>query len=311
MTQAQVPVIIVPWGSSSVAHGSVTTFEAIRQWVSDNNVQAIVRRAGPMGTDYLEPQVDIIMPGQPRVSYAHITADKVPDLLGSIIYRNDLRPDLAVCIYGTDEWDGAEIGIRGIPAARELDFWKLQQRIVARNLGYTDPESIDDYIARGGYEALKRVLFTMTPEQVIKLVTDAGLRGRGGAGFPAGIKWDGGRKARRTPKYVICNSHEGEPNVFKDRRLHEGDPHQILEGIIIESFAVGTPWAYMYVGDEYPLAIHRTKVAGQQAYEAVAILVEHAAIRRVPENRRRRTSVLEFAERRHHLPRSAAIGGLE
>src|SRR5437588_5015407 len=97
MTQAQVPVIIVPWGSSSVAHGSVTTFEAIRQWVSDNNVQAIVRRAGPMGTDYLEPQVDIIMPGQPRVSYAHITADKVPDLLGSIIYRNDLRPDLAVC----------------------------------------------------------------------------------------------------------------------------------------------------------------------------------------------------------------------
>src|SRR5919202_6456441 len=111
MTQAEVPVIIVPWGSSSVAHGVVATFEAIRQWLSDNNVRAIVRRAGPMGTHYLEPQVDIIMPGSPRVSYAHITADKVPDLLNSVLQQNDLRPDLAVCIYGTEEWDGAELGI--------------------------------------------------------------------------------------------------------------------------------------------------------------------------------------------------------
>lgn len=268
MSQSQVPVIVVPWGSSSVAHGSVTTFEAIREWIQSNNVRAILRRSGPMGTDYLEPQVDIIMPGQPRISYSHITADKVPDLLSSVIQRGDPRPDLAVCIYGTDEWDGAEVGIRGIPAARELDFWKLQQRMVARNLGYIDPESVDDYIARGGYEALKRVLSSMSPEEVIQQVKDAGLRGRGGAGFPTATKWEGGRKARKTPKYVICNSHEGEPNVFKDRRLHEGDPHQILEGLIIMAYAVGTPWAYFYVGDEYPLAIHRTKIAVQQAYAA-------------------------------------------
>ena len=102
MTAADVPVIIVPWGSSSVAHGSPQTFEAIREWLSDNNVRAIVRRAGPMGTHYLEPQVDIILPGSPRISYAHITADKAPDLLDSVLRRNDLRPDLAVCIYGTD-----------------------------------------------------------------------------------------------------------------------------------------------------------------------------------------------------------------
>jgi NADH:ubiquinone oxidoreductase subunit F (NADH-binding) len=268
MTQADVPVIIVPWGSSSVAHGAANTFEAIREWVSENNVRAIVRRAGPMGTHYLEPQVDIVMPGSPRVSYGHVTADKVPDLLDSVIRRDDLRSDLATCIYGTDEWDGAELGIRGIPVARELDFWKLQQRVVGRNLGYIDPESIDDYIARGGYEALKRVLSGMNPDEVIQMMSDAGLRGRGGAGFPAGTKWAGGRKARKTPKYVICNSHEGEPNVFKDRLLHEGDPHQILEGLIIECFAVGTPWGYFYVGDEYPLAIHRTKVAVEQAYAA-------------------------------------------
>ena len=268
MSKADLPVIIVPWGSSSVAHGVVSTFEAIRQWLADNHIKAIVRRAGPMGTDWLEPQVDIILPGHPRISYVRITADKVPDLLDSVLRRNDLRPDLALCVYGTEMWDGAEVGIRGIPPARELDYWKLQQRIVSRNLGYIDPESIDDYIARGGYEALKRVLFTMTPEQVIQLIKDSGLRGRGGAGFPTGIKWEGGRKARNTPKYVICNSHEGEPNVFKDRRLHEGDPHQILEGLIIMAYAVGTPWAYFYVGDEYPLAIHRTKVAVQQAYAA-------------------------------------------
>ena len=268
MTQAEVPVIIVPWGSSSVAHGGVTTFEAVRDWVQQNNVKAIVRRAGPMGTDYLEPQVDIILPGNPRVSYAHVTADKVPDLLGSVLMRGDLRPDMAVCIYGTDEWDGAEIGFHGIPAARELDFWKLQQRVVSRNLGYIDPESIDDYLARGGYEALKRVLFGVSPDDLIKMVTDAGLQGRGGAGFPTGTKWAGGRKSRKTPKYVICNAHEGEPNVFKDRRLLEGDPHEVLEGMILQCFAVGTPWAYFYVGDEYPLAIHRTKIAVEQAYAA-------------------------------------------
>src|SRR5438067_13463895 len=96
MTQAQVPVIVVPWGSSSVAHGVISTFETIRKWLSTNNIQAIVRRAGPMGTHYLEPQVDIIMPGQPRVSYAHITAEKVPELLESVLRRNDLRPDLAI-----------------------------------------------------------------------------------------------------------------------------------------------------------------------------------------------------------------------
>ncbi|HEY0069779.1 MAG TPA: NADH-ubiquinone oxidoreductase-F iron-sulfur binding region domain-containing protein [Chloroflexia bacterium] len=268
MTQAEVPVIIVPWGSSSVAHGVVATFEEIRQWLSENEVKAIVRRAGPMGTHYLEPQVDIILPGMPRISYAHITADKVGDLLHSVLELNDLRPDLAVCIYGTEEWDGAELGVRGIPVAKELDFWKLQQRMVGRNLGYIDPESIDDYIARGGYEALKRVLSGISPDDVIQMISDSGLRGRGGAGFPTGTKWSGGRKARKTPKYVICNSHEGEPNVFKDRALHEGDPHQIVEGLIIQAYAVGTPWAYMYVGDEYPLAIHRTKIAVQQAYAA-------------------------------------------
>jgi NADH:ubiquinone oxidoreductase subunit F (NADH-binding) len=268
MSSATMPVIIVPWGSSSVAHGADSTFETIRAWMAANNSKAIVRRAGPMGTHYLEPQVDIIMPGQPRISYAHITADKVPELLESVLNRGDMRPDLAVCIYGTETWDGAEAGIKGIPAAKELDFWKLQHRIVSRNLGYIDPESIDDYIARGGYEALKRVLFNMNPDEVIKTVTDSGLRGRGGAGFPTGVKWDGGRKARKTPKYVICNSHEGEPNVFKDRALHEGDPHQIIEGLVIQCFAVGTPWAYIYIGDEYPLAIHRQKVAVQQAYAA-------------------------------------------
>jgi len=143
MSSATEPVIIVPWGSSSVAHGADSTFETIRAWMAANNAKAIVRRAGPMGTHYLEPQVDIIMPGQPRISYAHITADKVPELLESVLNRGDMRPDLAVCIYGTETWDGAEAGIKGIPAAKELDFWKLQHRIVSRNLGYIDmPEDV-------------------------------------------------------------------------------------------------------------------------------------------------------------------------
>ena len=120
------------------------------------------------------------------------------------------------------------------------------------DFGVIDPDSIEDAIARGAYSALSKVLFEMTPEDAIAEVTASGLRGRGGAGFPAGIKWESGRKARARPKFVAVNSHEGEPNVYKDRRIHEGDPHKILEGMLIASVVCGAERAYNYIGGEYP-----------------------------------------------------------
>jgi NADH:ubiquinone oxidoreductase subunit F (NADH-binding) len=129
------------------------------------------------------------------------------------------------------------------------------------DFGVIEPDSIEDAIARGAYSALSKVLFEMTPEEAIAEVTASGLRGRGGAGFPAGIKWESGRKARARPKFVAVNSHEGEPNVYKDRRIHEGDPHKILEGMLIASVVCGAERAYNYIGGEYPLAIKRFRRA--------------------------------------------------
>jgi NADH:ubiquinone oxidoreductase subunit F (NADH-binding) len=129
------------------------------------------------------------------------------------------------------------------------------------DFGVIEPESIEDAIARGAYNSLVKVLFEMTAEEAIAEVTAANLRGRGGAGFPAGIKWESGRKARNTPKFVVVNSHEGEPNVYKDRRIHEGDPHKILEGMLISSVVCGAERAYNYIGGEYPLAIARFRKA--------------------------------------------------
>ena len=116
-------------------------------------------------------------------------------------------------------------------------------------------------IARGAYSGYFKALFEMSAEEVIAEMTSANLRGRGGAGFPAGIKWESGRKARNNPKFIVCNSHEGEPNVYKDRRIHEGDPHRILEGLLIAAVTVGAERAYNYIGGEYPLAIRRFRKA--------------------------------------------------
>ena len=260
------PVILVGWGSCSVAHGAVETFRAIGAWLKANNVNAVLRRTGCIGPDYAEPLVDILLPNGPRICYSGITADRVPELLQSTLRQNQIKKEWAFCVFDKADFNNSTQGVQGVPAAKELDQFRLQKRIVMSNMGYIDPESIDDYIARGGYSMLRQVLAGMKPEDIIKTITDSNLRGRGGAGFPAGIKWDGARKARRSPKYVICNAHEGEPNVFKDRRLLESDPHAVLEGMIIQCYAIGTPWAYFYVGDEYPLAIHRTKEAVKAAY---------------------------------------------
>ena len=154
-----------------------------------------------------------------------------------------------------------------IPSYQDIDFYKKQERIVLANCGKINPESIDEYISIGGYEALGKALTEMTPEEVIEEVKTAGLRGRGGAGFPTGLKWDFTRKADGDKKYLICNADEGDPGAFMDRSLLEGDPHRIIEGMIIAAYAIGCDEAYVYVRAEYPLAIIRLQKAIDQAEE--------------------------------------------
>jgi NADH:ubiquinone oxidoreductase subunit F (NADH-binding)/(2Fe-2S) ferredoxin len=152
-------------------------------------------------------------------------------------------------------------------AVEDIDFYKKQYRIVLRNCGFINPENIDEYIARDGYEALEKVLFDMTPEDVIGELKTAGLRGRGGAGFPTWMKWNFTKMAQNDVKYVACNADEGDPGAYMDRSTLEGDPHSILEGMTICGHTIGASKGFIYIRAEYPLAIHRLEIAIAQAHE--------------------------------------------
>lgn len=239
-------VVSVGVGSSSIAKGALDVLAECERLAA--NQAMVVRKVGVDGADWMEVQVQVKLPGQPAIYYGHVTVEDVPALLAGKL-------------------DGKAIGVEGdapvgsIPPLKSLPFYKYQQRIVLADVGVIDPDSIEDAIARGAYSAYFKVLFEMSAEEAISEMTAAVLRGRGGAGFPAGVKWESGRKARATPKFVVCNSHEGEPNVYKDRRIHEGDPHRILEGILIACIVCGAERGYNYVGGEYPLAIKRFRKA--------------------------------------------------
>ncbi|MFW5786769.1 MAG: NADH-quinone oxidoreductase subunit NuoF [Halanaerobiales bacterium] len=154
-----------------------------------------------------------------------------------------------------------------IPSYKEIDFYKKQKRIVLSNCGKIDPESIDEYIAMGGYEAAGKALTEMQSQEVIDVVKDSGLRGRGGGGFPTGLKWQFAREAEGNKKYIICNADEGDPGAFMDRSLLEGDPHRVIEGMIICAYAIGAEEGYVYVRAEYPLALKRLRAAISGAEE--------------------------------------------
>ena len=154
------------------------------------------------------------------------------------------------------------------PRYEDLDFFKMQRHIAMRNCGFIDPDNLLHYVARGGYFALHTALTAMTPEEVIEAVTTAGLRGRGGGGFPTGVKWASCRKAQGWPKYVLCNADEGDPGAYMDRSLIEGDPHSILEGMLIGAYAIGSSEGYIYVRAEYPLAVKTLQRAIFAAREA-------------------------------------------
>ncbi len=154
-----------------------------------------------------------------------------------------------------------------IPSYREIDFYKKQKRIVLTNCGKIDPESIEEYIAYGGYEAAGKALTTMIPEEIIEEIKESALRGRGGGGFPTGLKWQFAGQAKSTKKYIICNADEGDPGAFMDRSLLEGDPHRVIEGMIIAAYAIGADEGYVYARAEYPLAIKRLRKAIKEAEE--------------------------------------------
>jgi NADH:ubiquinone oxidoreductase subunit F (NADH-binding)/(2Fe-2S) ferredoxin/NAD-dependent dihydropyrimidine dehydrogenase PreA subunit len=198
-----------------------------------------------------------IMIVQPEgIFYQNLTPKDVPHLIEEHLIKG--RP-IEKLMYVPAK------GKPAIPTLSDIDFFSKQRLIVLRNRGLIDPEVIDEYIARDGYQALAKVLTSMTPEQVIDEVKRSGLRGRGGAGFPTGLKWEFTRKSEGDEKHVICNADEGDPGAFMDRSVIESDPFSVLEGMAIGAYAIGATHGYVYIREEYPLAMKRLKIAIAQA----------------------------------------------
>lgn len=192
------------------------------------------------------------------IFYTHVKLEDVPEIVQC--HLRDGKPIERLFYHDPVTGDV-------IPYHCDIKFYNKQRRVVLHNCGYIDPEDIDDYLATGGYQALRKVLFEMTPEQVIEEVKRSGLRGRGGAGFPTGLKWEFCRKAPGEEKYMICNADEGDPGAFMDRSILEADPHSVIEGMIIAAYAMGATGGYIYVRAEYPLAVRRLRIALKQAEE--------------------------------------------
>jgi NADH-quinone oxidoreductase subunit F len=255
--------IILGMGTCGIAAGANEVAAAVRSEIEKHNLDAEIVNVGCIGMCHNEPLLDIQQPGQPRITYSKVK----PDLVGKIFEKHILNGEFSKrWIYGQlPARDGTKI--EGIPAYDELPFYGKQVRIALKNCGIINPESIEEYLASGGYGGLEKALFQMSPDEVIEEVKDSGLRGRGGAGFLTGLKWEFCQKAKGYPKYVICNADEGDPGAFMDRSVLEGDPHALLEGMIIAGYAIGAPEGYIYCRAEYPLAIERLKIAIQQAHE--------------------------------------------
>lgn len=237
--------------------GSGVVYETLKAEVARQGLRnAAIEISGCHGHGLCEhgPSVTVEPEG---IFYIHVQAEDAEEIVRS--HLRDGKP-VERLFYRDPVTDKA------IPYYSEINFYKKQQRIILRNCGRINPEKIDHYIAQGGYRALRKA-FLMTPEEVIEEIKKSGLRGRGGAGFPTGRKWEFCRKAQGDKKYVICNADEGDPGAFMDRSILEADPHSVIEGLTIAGYAIGATEGYIYVRAEYPLAVKRVLIALEQAQE--------------------------------------------
>lgn len=240
----------------ALSQGAKGVIAKLKKELEQQKVDATVVPVGCIGICYQEPIVEVITPGKPKLTYGRITTDKVPSLVKAIAKGKALKQSV---LYRTNQEELITNGktfsytsktppdFKKIPTIKDFKFFQPQLRITLRNAGLINPEIIEEYIARGGYAALHKALTKMTPDKIIEEVIKAGLRGRGGGGFPTGLKWKTCREAKGKDKYVLCNCSEGDPGIGMHKSLIESDPHSILEGLIIGGYAIGAKEGYIYL----------------------------------------------------------------
>ena len=259
MQKSSKPRILIGMGTCGIAAGAEGILEVLSGELARNNIQADIIQVGCIGLCYTEPLIEIIKPGMPSIFYGNLTPELISEIVDDYLVKGNTRPDFALGTRGKGT-------VENIPQLFDLPVLKPQVRIALRNCGNIDPENIYHYIANSGYEGLSRAL-KMEPNEVIDEVKKSGLRGRGGAGFPTGVKWQFCHDSPGSTKYIICNADEGDPGAFMDRALLEGDPHAVLEGLLIGAYAIGASEGYIYIRAEYPLAIQRLQRALKQMEE--------------------------------------------
>lgn len=249
--------VLICAGTGCISSGSKKVEAALRDQLAQKGLDKEVKivETGCHGFCEMGPLVIVYPEG---VFYVRVQETDVSDIVEEHLYKGRIVERLLYKEHGA---------LEAIPSYKDIDFYKKQMRIVLANCGHIDPEQINDYIAVGGYEALAKALTTMKPEEVVDEVKKSNLRGRGGGGFPSGVKWGFTRNAAGDKKYVVCNADEGDPGAFMDRSVLESDPHRVIEGMAVCGYAIGADEGYFYVRAEYPLAIKRLKIAIQQAEE--------------------------------------------
>jgi NADH-quinone oxidoreductase subunit F len=250
--------VLVCAGGGCISSNCQEVKEALLKALEHSNLkdQVSVVETGCIGTCDLGP-VMVIMPEE--VFYTKLTPSDIPPIVYSHLMSGKIKTDNTYYDVKTGEY---------IPYLKDIGYFKNQVKIALRNCGAIDYSSLDEYIAKDGYLAIAKALKEMSPSQVVEEVKKSGLRGRGGAGFSTGVKWEAGLKADGTEKYIVCNADEGDPGAFMDRSLLEGDPHSIIEGMMIAGYAIGASKGYVYVRAEYPLAVERLDLAIRKGREA-------------------------------------------
>ncbi len=240
--------ILLGYASCGIASGAKAIKEELEKVLTKNDLDLEVKKVGCLGICHNEPILEI-EDENGRYTYGNLEPADVEKIVDSHLINDERYEEKLIS-----------------SPEKEYDYLSQQERIVLRNSGTIDPENIEDYIEKDGYKGLEKAL-KMIPREIIDEIIESRLRGRGGAGFPTGLKWDFVKKAEKNPKYLICNADEGDPGAFMDRSLLEGDPHSVIEGMIIGAYAVGASKGYIYCRAEYPLAIRRLKIGIRAARE--------------------------------------------
>jgi NADH:ubiquinone oxidoreductase subunit F (NADH-binding)/Pyruvate/2-oxoacid:ferredoxin oxidoreductase delta subunit/(2Fe-2S) ferredoxin len=257
--------------SCGIAAGAKASLEkAAKEFPGNNGVS--INQTGCIGFCELEPLVEIFEAGKPRLLYKNITEDKILEMIqdyrgGNFNKKWILGQMRDPRSFLEDDIQNPMVGVTPldeIPFLEDVPFFDKQVKIALRNCGYIDPDSIEEYMARRGYQAFIQALKDMAPKEIIQAIKDSGLRGRGGGGFPTGIKWETCAK-HSGDRYIICNADEGDPGAYMDRSILEGDPHSVLEGMLIAARAIGSSQGFFYVRNEYPLAVKRLVTAVKSA----------------------------------------------